>query len=133
MTILKSIKFRMKNSIGFFCSFCILAIVMTGSNSGASCNWSCDIRIDYPCPTWSEPLRFCEGHSSDSICVSNRMACRGTLSTCVASGLVAYSVSAACVASVVGVYVTDGTTWQQAALTCAIAAETIHTATQHCQ
>ncbi len=54
--------------------FILIAFValMKPQFSEASCNWSCDIRTDYPCPTWSVPLRICEGHSDEPVCHANR-------------------------------------------------------------
>ena len=41
------------------------------------CNWSCRACTDVPCPTWREPLRFCQKCiNSEPFCEANKVTCR---------------------------------------------------------
>ena len=111
----------------------LLATILSGPTAFASCDWSCDIRADYLCPTWREPLRICEGHATEPFCAANKLACRGALTACVTTALLAKGVTAECIVAVGGVYLSEGVTWETAVLICGLSAETIHEASHHCQ
>lgn len=93
-------------------------ILPTGCNPQENCT----VRgPNYPCPTVRNPGRTCPSYVDDPMCQTRRAACRGELTACVTSGLVAYGAGSACVSCVVAGTIASGYTGGAAAVAAAAA------------
>jgi hypothetical protein len=64
---------------------------------------------------------MCESYLDDPICIARRTACRGQLTACVTSGLVAYGAGSVCVGCVAAGTIASGFTGGAAAAAAAAA------------
>jgi len=70
---------------------------------------------NYPCGDWRHPGRMCSSSFDDPVCITRRTACRGQLTACITSGLVAYGAGAACISCVAAGTIASGYTGGAAA------------------
>jgi hypothetical protein len=112
-----------------------LSVIMISNISAfAVCNQDCMVRgPDYPCPTWSEPLRTCPSVIEDLGCKAGKLTCEGRLVACVAEVSVAYGLSNVCAGAIVADLKTAGAVTVPTAMVCGLAVEKISSAVERCK
>lgn len=88
---------------------------------------------DYPCGTWSEPFRMCPSQIENPFCLTERLACKAKLATCVSSVLVGTSAGALCGPCIVSIWGTAGASAAACVPACGLTAVAIEQAVQQCE
>jgi hypothetical protein len=111
----------------------LIGTFLVSSVGYTKCDNNCVRRgPNVPCGTWKKPLRTCPSYYTDPVCAAGNLACKRELVSCVVDSMIAYHVSAACVGFVVIDIEQGRGITPIAATTCALAAETIYSATESC-